>query len=63
MVLSMCLGDCACTGMVVHTSIGKVTLKFFDPFGTDALKLVVSECKPKAKIVDLCEKGDAFIRE
>jgi len=49
--------------MVVHTSIGKVTLKFFDPFGTDALKLVVSECKPKAKIVDLCEKGDAFIRE
>jgi curved DNA binding protein len=28
-----------------------------------ALKLVVSECKPKAKIVDLCEKGDAFIRE
>jgi methionine aminopeptidase len=29
----------------------------------DAPKLVVSECKPKAKIVDLCEKGDAFIRE
>jgi len=29
----------------------------------NALKLVVSECKPKAKIVDLCEKGDAFIRE
>ncbi|KAL9242589.1 hypothetical protein vseg_016575 [Gypsophila vaccaria] len=28
-----------------------------------ALNLVVSECKPKAKIVDLCEKGDAFIRE
>nr|CAB3494318.1 unnamed protein product [Digitaria exilis] len=28
-----------------------------------ALKLVVSECKPKAKIVNLCEKGDAFIRE
>ncbi|CAL9069831.1 ERBB-3 BINDING PROTEIN 1-like [Musa acuminata AAA Group] len=28
-----------------------------------ALQLVVSECKPKAKIVDLCEKGDAFIRE
>lgn len=28
-----------------------------------ALQLVVSELKPKAKIVDLCEKGDAFIRE
>ncbi|URD82806.1 Proliferation-associated protein 2G4 [Musa troglodytarum] len=28
-----------------------------------ALQLVVSECKPKAKIVDLCEKGDAFIRD
>ncbi|MCI30810.1 proliferation-associated protein 2G4-like, partial [Trifolium medium] len=28
-----------------------------------ALKLVISECKPKAKIVDICEKGDAFIRE
>ncbi|KAL0922499.1 hypothetical protein M5K25_006489 [Dendrobium thyrsiflorum] len=28
-----------------------------------ALHLVVSECKPKAKIVDICEKGDSFIRE
>lgn len=28
-----------------------------------ALQLVISECKPKAKIVDICEKGDAFIRE
>lgn len=28
-----------------------------------ALQLVVSELKPKAKIVDLCEKGDTFIRE
>ncbi|XP_042066782.1 ERBB-3 BINDING PROTEIN 1-like [Salvia splendens] len=28
-----------------------------------ALQLVLSECKPKAKIVDLCEKGDTFIRE
>nr|AFG29445.1 Erb3 binding protein [Nervilia fordii] len=28
-----------------------------------ALQLVVSGCKPKAKIVDICEKGDAFIRE
>ncbi|KAL6003352.1 ERBB-3 BINDING PROTEIN 1 [Asimina triloba] len=28
-----------------------------------ALQLAVSECKPKAKIVDVCEKGDAFIRE
>lgn len=28
-----------------------------------ALQVVLSECKPKAKIVDVCEKGDAFIRE
>ena len=29
----------------------------------EALQLVISECKPKAKIVDVCEKGDSFIRE
>ena len=29
----------------------------------EALQVVLSECNPKAKIVDLCEKGDAFIRE
>ncbi|KAI3906151.1 hypothetical protein MKW92_031492 [Papaver armeniacum] len=28
-----------------------------------ALQLVLTECKPKVKIVDLCEKGDAFIKE
>ncbi|XP_058110299.1 ERBB-3 BINDING PROTEIN 1 [Magnolia sinica] len=28
-----------------------------------ALQLVLSGCKSKAKIVDVCEKGDAFIRE
>ncbi|KAJ8543597.1 hypothetical protein K7X08_006120 [Anisodus acutangulus] len=28
-----------------------------------ALQLVLSECKPKAKIVDLCEKGDGYIKE
>ncbi|XP_072975100.1 ERBB-3 BINDING PROTEIN 1 [Typha angustifolia] len=28
-----------------------------------ALQLVVAQCKPKAKIVDVCEKGDSFIRE
>jgi methionine aminopeptidase len=28
----------------------------------EALQLVVAECKPKAKIVDICEKGDNFIR-
>ncbi|RAL37348.1 unnamed protein product [Cuscuta campestris] len=28
-----------------------------------ALQLVLSDCKPKSRIVDLCEKGDAFIRE
>lgn len=29
----------------------------------EALQLVLSECKPNAKIVDLCEKGDSYIRE
>lgn len=29
----------------------------------EALQLVLSECKPKAKIVDICEKSDSFIRE
>ncbi|KAG7565325.1 Creatinase/aminopeptidase-like [Arabidopsis suecica] len=28
-----------------------------------ALQVVLAECKPKAKIVDICEKGDAFIKE
>ena len=28
-----------------------------------ALQLVVAACKPGTKIVDLCEKGDSFIRE
>ncbi|CAL5399525.1 unnamed protein product [Camellia sinensis] len=28
-----------------------------------ALQLVLSECKPKAKIVDICEKGDSFIKD
>ncbi|GMH23001.1 hypothetical protein Nepgr_024844 [Nepenthes gracilis] len=28
-----------------------------------ALQLVIADCRPKAKIVDICEKGDAFIRE
>ncbi|XP_071697434.1 ERBB-3 BINDING PROTEIN 1 [Rutidosis leptorrhynchoides] len=28
-----------------------------------ALQLVLSECKPEAKIVDICEKGDSYIRE
>ncbi|CAI8593195.1 unnamed protein product [Vicia faba] len=28
-----------------------------------ALQLVISECKPKVKVVDICEKGDSFIRE
>jgi methionine aminopeptidase len=30
---------------------------------TEALQLAISECKPKAKIVDICEKGDSYIRE
>ncbi|KAL8146604.1 hypothetical protein AgCh_004363 [Apium graveolens] len=29
----------------------------------EALQLVLAACKPKAKIVDICEKGDAFIKE
>ncbi|CAN8278823.1 unnamed protein product [Cochlearia groenlandica] len=28
-----------------------------------ALQIVLAECKPKAKIVDICDKGDAFIKE
>ncbi|CAN6897349.1 unnamed protein product [Brassica oleracea] len=28
-----------------------------------ALQVVLAECKPKDKIVDICEKGDAFINE
>ncbi|KAG5095418.1 hypothetical protein JHK84_051006 [Glycine max] len=24
---------------------------------------IISECKPKAKIVDICEKGDSYIRD
>ncbi|KAF5747632.1 EBP1 [Tripterygium wilfordii] len=28
-----------------------------------ALQLVIWECKPKAKVVDVCEKGDSYIRE
>lgn len=28
-----------------------------------ALQTVLSECKPKTKVVDLCEKGDSYIRE
>ncbi|ESQ45333.1 hypothetical protein EUTSA_v10010435mg [Eutrema salsugineum] len=28
-----------------------------------ALQVVLAECKPKTKIVDICEKGDAFIKE
>ncbi|XP_039013259.1 ERBB-3 BINDING PROTEIN 1-like [Hibiscus syriacus] len=28
-----------------------------------ALQLVLKECKPRAKILDICEKGDSFIRE
>ncbi|KAL9247032.1 hypothetical protein vseg_020503 [Gypsophila vaccaria] len=28
-----------------------------------ALQLVVSECRPKASIVDICERGDAYIQE
>lgn len=29
----------------------------------EAMQLVLAACKPKAKIVDICEKGDAFIKE
>eukprot|EP01018_Ginkgo_biloba_P000797 Gb_24072 [translate_table: standard] len=28
-----------------------------------ALQIVLSECKPKARVVNLCEKGDSYIRE
>ncbi|KAF8722545.1 hypothetical protein HU200_022373 [Digitaria exilis] len=62
-ISTRCLGNCSRFSMMVYTNIKMVMLKCFPPFGTAALKLVVSECKPKAKIVNLCEKGDAFIRE
>lgn len=29
----------------------------------EALQAVLADCKPGAKIVDLCEKGDTVIRE
>ncbi|CAH8283511.1 unnamed protein product [Eruca vesicaria subsp. sativa] len=29
----------------------------------EALQVVLAECKLKAKIVDICEKGDAFIKD
>jgi methionine aminopeptidase len=50
---------------MMHTDIRKEMLNCFITFAiaTDALKIVVSQCKPKVKIVDLCEKGDSFIRE
>ncbi|CAN8254725.1 unnamed protein product [Cochlearia groenlandica] len=28
-----------------------------------ALQVVLAECKPKGKIVDICDKGDAYIKE
>ncbi|KAL3652025.1 hypothetical protein CASFOL_001706 [Castilleja foliolosa] len=37
--------------------------KELDLTSPEALQLVLSECKPKVKIVDLCENGDAFIRD
>ena len=36
---------------------------FFNFLSAEALQLVISECKPKAKTVDICEKGDSYIRE
>lgn len=37
-------------------------LKYFYKYA-EALQLVLAACKPKAKIVDICDKGDAFIKE
>ncbi|KAG8085267.1 hypothetical protein GUJ93_ZPchr0010g9999 [Zizania palustris] len=46
-------------------SSSDVVTKYKDAaeIANNALKLVVSLCQPKAKIVDICEKGDSFIRE
>ncbi|KAL0338166.1 UNVERIFIED_CONTAM: Mitochondrial succinate-fumarate transporter 1 [Sesamum angustifolium] len=54
-----------CTGPfdVVKTRLMAQTRSGGELKYKEALQLVVSECKPKAKIVDVCEKGDAFIRE
>lgn len=47
---------CYCRG-------GGIGLKNVFDECAEALQLVLAACKPKAKIVDICEKGDAFIRE
>lgn len=38
-------------------------IRFFGLELPEALQVVLAECKPKAKIVDICEKGDSFIKE
>lgn len=53
---------------IFNTDIGNFTKKILilgRIFETraEALQLVLKECKSKAKIVDICEKGDSFIRE
>ena len=47
---------------VVYLILALYWLRYCEIFA-EALQLVVSECKPKAKIVDVCEIGDSFIRE
>ena len=47
---------------VVYLILALYWLRYCE-FSAKALQLVVSECKPKAKIVDVCKIGDSFIRE
>ena len=45
-------------------SLKGLCVYWFWGFGiAEALQVVLAECKPGAKIVDICEKGDAFIKE
>ena len=47
---------------VVYLILALYWLRYCE-FSAKALQLVVSECKPKARIVDVCKIGDSFIRE
>jgi hypothetical protein len=47
----------------VHFTRGDGSPQLRPPIFPDALSLVIENCKPGAKIVDLCEKADAFITE
>ncbi|QCD95583.1 Peptidase M24 [Vigna unguiculata] len=47
----------------MYRRFGCPTTRIIYICGLSTLKLVILECKPKATIVDICEKGDSYIRE